>query len=174
MRKLLLSAVAIVGLLSSTNAFAQCGKLSGEAWSKCIHEQDRKMFGPAIDAMKETLKNSNNPNPEHILKTAYTNYITVKVCYEHRKGYEYIWISDPEVVKAREYVATIEGKLNLPNREEIWKSIDPQRIESFLVLSETTNGLGRGGERLYCQGALSSLRSQYDTIVGPQPLKKDF
>jgi len=29
-------------------------------------------------------------NPETVLKAAYKNYIGVKVCYELRKGYEFV------------------------------------------------------------------------------------
>jgi len=116
-------------------------------------------------------------NPETVLKAAYKNYIGVKVCYELRKGYEFVWINDAEMYQAKQYAAGIEKALNLPNHEEIWTNSNPeqeaQSIRNLLQISSQTNGLGRGGERWLCQSALQALQHDYNALLKPT-FKKDF
>jgi hypothetical protein len=112
-------------------------------------------------------------DPSALLKRAYDDYITVKACYEIRKGYKYVWINGVQMYEAKQYMGEIETKLSLPNKDDLWEKVDYNGKRNFLIMSMNTNGLGPDGERVLCQNSLNELQNLYEKVLSPK-LKKDF
>jgi hypothetical protein len=116
--------------------------------------------------------------PDNILKQAYHNYIMVKTCYEVRKGFKYVWINETQMYEAKQYASEIEKKLNIRNHDEIWASIDAQKIHDSVWTTSQYTGVRAEevfamGQSL-CQMAHESLRQTYNQVLQQPVLKKDF
>lgn len=97
--------------------------------------------------------------PINLLRTSYANYIFIKRCYDDRQGYLMVYISDPELARARHAVSRIEEKLkpDLPpsvTTDSLWSEanalIDKQRMP--LV-------------QPFCQTKLRSLEQTHRSLI---------
>src|SRR5262249_15005148 len=75
-------------------------RVIGQNSPYCRSELQREHAKEEAKQRKEEAK-----EPENILIGAYITYIKVKLCYEMRRGYEYVYINEVQMREARQYVA---------------------------------------------------------------------
>jgi len=116
--------------------------------------------------------------PTNVLVNAYEAYIVVKRCYEARRGYLAVHVSEPEMAHAKDAIQLIEKRLapQLPSDtsvKQLWARADQGVQQRFGELLAYASEL-RVGEGL-CQShkmQLSQiLRKLYSESSGTQ---KDF
>jgi hypothetical protein len=176
MKMVFLAAIGLLFAVNVANAADPPSKdicrIFGKDSTYCQSELKRER------AKEETKKEAEEAKkPENILENAYSNYIMVKTCYEVRNGYEYVWINEVQMYEAKQYASEIEKKLNVPNRDEIWASIDAQKVHDSVWNTSHYTGVRADevfamGQSL-CQMAHESLRQTYNQLLQPV-LKKDF
>jgi len=152
MKKVLLAGACLLFAVSGANAADPPSKdicrVFGQNSPYCQNELKRERAKEEAKKEAEEAK-----KPANILKDAYSNYIMVKTCYEVRNGYEYVWINDVQMREAKQYAAEIEKKLNIPNHDEIWASIDTQKIHDSMW--ETSQYTGVRAHDGFSHGSVS-------------------
>lgn len=75
-----------------------------------------------------TRRDDPNPDPDNplnIIGNSYVYYIGVRKCYEARQGYQLVYVSEPELARARVAVKALEDKamqlMSDIKKEEMWK-----------------------------------------------------
>jgi hypothetical protein len=125
--------------------------------------------------------NAENDKPAHVLVRSYADYIYIKNCYNQRKGYLAVNVSDEEFERARTAVQKVEQKMiDLEPRldkDALWKSANGDGKDwqtnrdkvDYAVMSTIKDS------RQKCQRALSDLEATYKRFV-PEAriMKKDF
>jgi hypothetical protein len=113
--------------------------------------------------------------PVNVLYRAYVAYINVKRCYEARKEYWSVNISDREMFQAREAIERIESELKPKldseiSTDQVWEGADHDAQRTFPFPMN-------GGPlvRDFCQMHLSSLQGTLKALVpGIDRTQKDF
>lgn len=105
--------------------------------------------------------------PENVLLRAYQEYIVVKKCYDDRKGYLSVNISDEEIEKARQAARGIEQKLieadSALDKDALWKK------------ANNNQSPGGEGDRDSCQATFHDLLAEYAKLVPEaKGVRKDF
>lgn len=104
--------------------------------------------------------------PDNMLRQVFRSYALTKRCYEERLGYEQIYISNPELSRAREAAKLLQNK--------IMKMGD--RIDSDAAWNDSSRvAFQMRTNRDICQLALRSLDEAVQQHVPEQSgIKKDF
>jgi hypothetical protein len=136
------------------------------AWYRKAADQS---YAPAQQADQRAKAEREAREPINVLRTAYQQYILIRQCYNKREGYLEVFISEPEMDRAKEAVGRIEEKLRnaLPpgvTTDNLWsEEVDKSPEPLWLVAGIT------------CQAALLSLEKTYGELVPEtKRLKKDF
>ncbi|EKS32662.1 tetratricopeptide repeat protein [Afipia clevelandensis] len=112
------------------------------------------------------------------LREAYTNYLTVKTCYDMRKDYVIRIISEDDVAVAKKAMRKIEDSsvLSKEDKDTAWKAGN-EKGQAIAELAELARTFGASGYsdnvNFACRAALSSLRE----AAGPENAgvrKRDF
>lgn len=127
----------------------------------------------------EKLKEAKLHTPEKELRDLYERYISVKACYETRKGYAVVLIDDAQMQKARRRIKALEQSLlkSDPGLDTnlTWKKATERFKGSPVDISVGIVRLG-GLEKL--SFAKSLCVASYEALVSDQDrsdlLKKDF
>ena len=126
---------------------------------------------------KEARDFANSPAGEIV--GSYRTYILVKRCYEMRKGYLAVLISDQEIAQARDAVSLIEKKLAPQldphfTLEKLWEDSDRAIDAQYGSLLNACQ-MESHHCRPLCQQALSELLAGRARIIpGSAETKKDF
>jgi hypothetical protein len=101
----------------------------------------------------------NDPNPDpdnplNIIGNSYMQYIGVRKCYEAREGYQVVYISVPELARAREAVKALEEKALQLNP-------DIRKDEMWRVANENVDASRNPVIRDTCQYVLKMLMDSY-------------
>jgi C-terminal processing protease CtpA/Prc len=105
--------------------------------------------------------------PENLLRASYSRYIFIKQCWESRSGYLAVFISDPEMERAKKAVSRIEDKL---------KPQLPSAVTTDELWSEANNGTNRlPVTQEFCQHELDDLETAYRNLAPEdRGVRKDF
>ena len=114
--------------------------------------------------------------PENQLMTLYDNYLVVRVCYENRKGYALVYVTDTQMEEGRRAVKIKEQDLQkrFPTlgTNKIWEE-SSQRAKGLSELLALGSGQLNESMKLRCSLALAFLLSSSDGYTTPA-IKKDF
>jgi hypothetical protein len=115
------------------------------------------------------------------LDLSYRSYIVVKRCYDMRKGYLAVFISDPEMAQARDAVGVIEKKLAPQldsghfTLDKLWKDADQGVSAEWGAMLGVCRMDAGHNCRPICQQELSKLLAIRARILpGSGGTKKDF
>jgi hypothetical protein len=109
-----------------------------------------------------------NPN-EKALWGSYMSYIMVKECYEARE-YKEVYISAAQFDRAKRYVAAIDEKLNLPNKDKLWQAADSDvsellNTQKYIILLSVPRNL-----QAFCLTTFGDLQRIYQNLF-PGPIR---
>lgn len=120
--------------------------------------------------------------PSYVLTKTYYEYVFLKKCFERRKGYAQVNVTEVELERARTAASSIEKKLidaqpDL-NKDDLWKIAngDPSAWQvgqdKGLYSEEAAQLLN---ERFVCQAALGGLERRHrDMVPAANEVRKDF
>jgi hypothetical protein len=96
----------------------------------------------------------------------YQSYIRVKVCYEARVGYLEVFINEREMSDSRRMVAEIDGRLKLPNAEEVWLRVKPNwPLEASAIKDNTLMPGEVYGGKLHIDRPASNSGKAYSITI---------
>jgi hypothetical protein len=113
-----------------------------------------------------------------VLRRSYTNYILVKLCYEERRGYLSVYISDPEMARAKDAVSAIENALlsrgvDAARKDELWTSADTAARSRVAQLLRTDRLAHVARDE--CQSSFEALMTTWQSLdPNAGATKKDF
>lgn len=125
-------------------------------------------------------------DPVYSLGSAYKKYMSIKKCYEDRKSYQVVYVTDDEYLSSKKIIAAIEKYAQSVSpsisTDQVWKDVtdNPKKYVSFVEL--TTVPVNDDivdddfdGRRVTCQGLIDALAKAYKKI-NPEAfkIKKDF
>lgn len=136
-----------------------------EKQQRSINVEQREL--EAADRRREAERiEEDMKKPDNMLRQVFRSYALTKRCYEERLGYEQIYISNPELSRAREAAKLLQNKIM-----KMGDSIDSDAAwndSSRVAFQMRTN-------RDICQLALRSLDEAVQQHVPEQSgIKKDF
>jgi hypothetical protein len=157
-------------LLATTILFAGIGSAIGapapsveDAYNICVSH-----WGVGHPACAELQKQYRQKDRYASLVDAYNDYTILKICYELRQGYDFVFISDNEMSKAKRYVAGIEKKSTLPDKDGLWEEYQAELQKQGLLTT-----IRNRANRPYCQQHYKRLQADYNELSQPG-IKKDF
>jgi hypothetical protein len=110
----------------------------------------------------------------NVLGNSYAAYVDVKRCYEARKGYSVIYISDPEMERARNAVREIEEavkpKVDTAAAENLWSRVQEAQGRSFNPSGDYLERV-----RALCRERLEFLlETHLEQVPDSRSIEKDF
>ena len=125
-------------------------------------------------------------DPVYSLGSAYKKYMSIKRCYEDRKSYQVVYVTDDEYLSSKKIMAAIEkyAQSISPSisTDQVWKDVteNPKKYVSFVELTtvpinDDVVDNDFDGRRTTCQGLVDALAKTYKKI-NPEAfkIKKDF
>jgi hypothetical protein len=146
MMRIVCGTLATLLLVATTAAYAD----PEAQYLECIRNKNSKACQNALKQREKEKK------PEDILRNTYFRYMTVKSCFDRRQKFKQVYINNAEMTKAKEYMSTIDKKLNLPTKDQMWgqaHNLYKKSLLSLLLMSSSAS-----------QEALQLCRAEYDIL----------
>lgn len=141
----------------SDNTFWNCPNKDFKDPKSCEYVKLRSKTPAEENAAKAQSVPASWPQGPELLKAAYAEYISVKQCFEARRGYLAVNISEPEMLRAKMEIAAIEKKLNVEHSDDLWKSADTSHSKVYQMNDPRL--------RDACQMQLATLDNVYKTLI---------
>jgi hypothetical protein len=134
----------------------------------------------ALSRIREIIQNTINRQEslKNFLADAYMSYIVVKRCYDMRRGYLVVHISDPEMLHAKEQMRLIEKQLAPKldtgvSSEALWSDADRRVQETFGDMLSIIQQIG--SDHGLCKNRLMLLSETFRQLFPDSTqTKKDF
>lgn len=132
-------------------------------------KREEEQFGISQDELRRTVDRPETAKSSaYVLGAAYVLYISVRRCHEVREGYQVVYISDPEMDRARHAIRRIEDEAK-PHLERGVSTDKIWSVAANVAQSMAVNDRG------ICQWRFHRLEEAYRALVpDDHQIKKDF
>ena len=156
MMKIVWGTLATLLLVATTAAYGD----PEAQYLECIRNKNSKTCQNALKQHDKEKK------PEDILRNTYFRYMTVKSCFERPQKVKQGYINNAEMNKAKEYMSTIDKKLNLPTKDQMWGQAHNSYKKSLVSLLLISSSASQEALQL-CRAEYDILESSYKEMFSP-------